>query len=167
MLPLFESGVPLLHRKLRELQRAGHSVTIAYPDEGAWKRFKHQFRDLPEVVCTKVRDGSERYVRLKEGSPEGQHVVIVDDLVQSGGTLIECGKLLHAKGAAHISAYVTHGVFPCEKYKRFEPRPSSGAFGWSNVWITDSCPQTTAAVQNRAPFEVLSLAEPIANALRV
>ena len=47
-----------------------------------------------QVICTKVRDGDKRIVRLKEGSPKGRHVVIVDDLVQSGGTLIECQRLL-------------------------------------------------------------------------
>jgi adenine/guanine phosphoribosyltransferase-like PRPP-binding protein len=31
-----------------------------------------------------VRDGDKRIVRLKEGTPKGRHVVIVDDLVQSG-----------------------------------------------------------------------------------
>ncbi len=41
-----------------------------------------------------MRDGDKRIVRLKEGEPRGRHVVIVDDLVQSGGTLIECQKLL-------------------------------------------------------------------------
>lgn len=41
-----------------------------------------------------MRDGDKRIVRLKEGSPKGRHVVIVDDLVQSGGTLIECQRLL-------------------------------------------------------------------------
>lgn len=41
-------------------------------------------------MCTKVREGDKRIVRLKEGNPAGCHVVIVDDLVQSGGTLIEC-----------------------------------------------------------------------------
>ena len=43
-----------------------------------------------QVICTKVRDGNKRIVQLKEGDPTGRHVVIVDDLVQSGGTLIEC-----------------------------------------------------------------------------
>jgi len=43
-----------------------------------------------QVVCAKVREGDKRIVRIKEGNPEGQHVVIVDDLVQSGSTLIEC-----------------------------------------------------------------------------
>lgn len=49
------------------------------------------------MICTKVRDGDKRIVRLKEGEPRGRHVVIVDDLVQSGGTLIECQKLLSSQ----------------------------------------------------------------------
>lgn len=43
-----------------------------------------------QIICTKVRERDQRIVRLKEGDPTGRHVVIVDDLVQSGGTLIEC-----------------------------------------------------------------------------
>ena len=91
-----------------------------------------------------------------EGSPRDCHVVIVDDLVQSGGTLVECGKLLRSLGAAHVSAYVTHGVFPHGSFTRFQPEGDDGAFGWRKVWITDSCPQTSAAVAGRAPFEVLT-----------
>ena len=52
------------------------------------------YSSLLQVICTKVRDGDKRIVRLKEGEPRGRHVVIVDDLVQSGGTLVECQKLL-------------------------------------------------------------------------
>lgn len=47
------------------------------------------------MVCAKVREGDKRIVRLKEGNPAGCHVVIVDDLVQSGGTLIECQVFLY------------------------------------------------------------------------
>lgn len=160
MLPLFESGIPLLLARLRQLPDRD-TVTIAYPDEGAWKRFHYQFKTegypevrtrmmmgpapehthtlltaggtvqdhavvastaavtsvsspsltaalrptacwpLLQVICTKVRDGAKRIVRLKEGEPAGRHVVIVDDLVQSGGTLKECHALLAALGAAH------------------------------------------------------------------
>ena len=168
-LPLFESGIPLLIDRLKLLDDAD-KITIAYPDEGAWKRFHFQFQGYPEVICTKVRDGDKRIVRLKEGDAIGRHVVIVDDLVQSGGTLIECGKLLHSLGAAHVSAYVTHGVFPLQSYERFKAEATTEdgyREGWCHLWITDSCPTTAVAVKDLAPFEVLSLAEPIANALMV
>lgn len=49
VLPLFESGIPLLRARLESLPDADN-VTIAYPDEGAWKRFHYQFGDYPEVV---------------------------------------------------------------------------------------------------------------------
>ncbi len=48
MLPLFESGIPLARKKLRSLPDADN-ITIAYPDEGSWKRFHYQFGDYPEV----------------------------------------------------------------------------------------------------------------------
>lgn len=100
-------------------------IVVAFPDDGAWKRFHKQLDHFPmvseflwglgmliaylcysfhlfkllhvvwwQVVCAKVREGDKRIVRLKEGNPAGCHVVIVDDLVQSGGTLIECQVIL-------------------------------------------------------------------------
>ena len=53
MLPLFESGIPLLRERLQMLPDADN-ITIAYPDEGAWKRFKYQFNDYPEVAACPV-----------------------------------------------------------------------------------------------------------------
>ena len=157
--PCFETGIPLLLERLKLLPDAD-DVVIAYPDEGAMKRFHTFFEDFHEVVCTKVRKGAERLVTLKEGEPEGKHVVIVDDLVQSGGTLIECGKVLLKNGAKRISAFCTHGVFPNDKHERFT---QSDMF--ANFWITDSCPQTASRVEGKKPFKVLSLAGRIARAL--
>ncbi|XP_054791201.1 ribose-phosphate pyrophosphokinase 3, mitochondrial-like isoform X2 [Prosopis cineraria] len=89
ILPCFESGIPLLKRRLQELPDSDN-ISIAFPDDGAWKRFHKQLQHFPTIVCAKVREGEQRIVRIKEGDPKGRHVVIVDDLVQSGGTLIEC-----------------------------------------------------------------------------
>ncbi|CAJ2648728.1 unnamed protein product [Trifolium pratense] len=165
VLPLFETGIPLLKERLQQLPDADN-VVIAFPDDGAWKRFHKQFDNYSVVVCTKVREGDKRIVRLKEGHVSGHHVVIVDDLVQSGGTLIECQKVLAANGAAKVSAYVTHGVFPNQSWLRFTHKDASEkAFAY--FWITDSCPVTVKALANKAPFEVLSLAGSIANALQI
>ncbi|CAD7694759.1 unnamed protein product [Ostreobium quekettii] len=166
VLPLFESGIPLLLDRLKQLPDA-ENVTIAYPDEGAWKRFHCMFEGYPEVVCIKVRDGDKRIVRLKEGAPQGRHVVIVDDLVQTGGTLSECRSLLTSLGAAHVSAYVTHAVFPEESWKRFQQKEGEEAASFKYFWITDSCSKTVSAIANTKPFEVLSLAGAIARALEI
>lgn len=175
VLPCFETGIPLLERRLRLLPDAA-DLAVAFPDDGAWKRFHKQLRHLPTVVCAKVRQGDERIVRLKEGNPAGRHVVIVDDLVQSGGTLVECMKVLFAHGAAKVSAYVTHGVFPKRSWERFLPPEPQGGDGekgeekkkcFTYFWITDSCPLTVQAIEGKAPFEVLSLAGSIADALQI
>ncbi|KAG5579103.1 hypothetical protein H5410_049730 [Solanum commersonii] len=166
VLPLFETGIPLLKQRLQQLPDS-EKIVIAFPDDGAWKRFHKQLVHYPTVICTKVREGDKRIVRLKEGNPAGCHVVIVDDLVQSGGTLIECQKVLAAHGASKVSAYVTHGIFPNRSWERFLHKTDGSEKAFTYFWTTDSCPHTVKAVANNAPFEVISLAGSIADALQI
>ncbi|KAM3270291.1 ribose-phosphate pyrophosphokinase 4 isoform X2 [Capsicum chacoense] len=177
ILPCFESGIPLLLKRLQQLPDSDN-ISIAFPDDGAWKRFHKQLQHFPMIVCAKVREGDQRIVRIKEGDVNGHHVVIVDDLVQSGGTLTECQKVLAKHGAQKISAYVTHGIFPNRSWQRFnhdeggrcvfsDSCTSSPENGMSYFWITDSCPRTVKEVKDKKPFEVLSLAAPIAAALQI
>ncbi|KAF8390477.1 hypothetical protein HHK36_025003 [Tetracentron sinense] len=167
ILPCFDSGIPLLKNRLQQLPDSDN-ISIAFPDDGAWKRFHKQLQHFPMIVCAKVREEDQRIVRLKEGDPRGRHVVIVDDLVQSGGTLIECQKVLAAHGASKISAYVTHGIFPNRSWERFQQDyGGSPENGLTYFWITDSCPLTVKEVKNKLPFEVLSLAGSIAATLQI
>lgn len=166
VLPLFETGIPLLKQRLHQLPDTDN-VVVAFPDDGAWKRFHKLLDHFPMVVCAKVREGDKRIVRLKEGNPAGCHVVIVDDLVQSGGTLIECQKVLAAHGASKVSAYVTHSVFPKRSWERFIHKNDGSEKAFTYFWTTDSCPLTVKAIGNRAPFEILSLAGSIADALQI
>ena len=124
------------------------------------KRFHTFFEDFHEVVCTKVRKGAERLVTLKEGEPQGKHVVIVDDLVQSGGTLASAGRFSSRTAPRRSARFARTGVFPNDKHERFT---KSDMF--ENFWITDSCPQTVARVEGKKPFKILSLAGRIAQAL--
>ncbi|KAK6134958.1 hypothetical protein DH2020_031295 [Rehmannia glutinosa] len=166
VLPVFESGIRLLKERLQQLP-ALDKIVVAFPDDGAWKRFHKLLDHFPMVICNKVREGDKRFVRIKEGDPAGCHVVIVDDLVQSGGTLIECQKVLAAHGAAKVSAYVTHGVFPKKSWERFLHKNDDSEKAFTHFWITDSCPNTVKAIATKAPFEVLSLAGSIADALQI
>ena len=59
---------------------------------------------------------------------------------------------MNSSGAERVSAYVTHGVFPNESWKRFLGGPLH------RLWLTDSVPTTAGAVSGKMPFEVLSTA---------
>ena len=133
------------------------TLAVALPDEGAFKRFGKKLPGwLHLVKCDKVRDGANRKIIIKEGDPRGRHVIIIDDLVNSGKTLIECRHELVKAGAVKVSAFVPHGVFPKKAWRKITPE----LFG--NFWITDSCPQTARAVKGAKPFHVISLTRPIA-----
>lgn len=157
-----KSAVYLLRRKIQELQAQDptEEFAIAFPDDGAHKRFYTKFPEFPTVVCIKQRVGDERIVKVKEGEPHGKHCVIVDDLVQSGGTLLQCAKPLREMGATKVSCFVTHGVFPQGSHEKFVGNDLIDHF-----WITDSIP-TVSALNGKAPFEVLSLAPLIARYLQ-
>ncbi len=155
VIPRLESGVPLLRDRLATLAKPA----IAFPDEGAWKRFGRWFEAYPLIVCHKLREGRQRRISIREGDPAGRHVVIVDDLAMSGGTLLECRRALVEQKAAAVSAYVTHGVFPDAAWQPFLTA------GFEHFWITDSVPRTAADLQSRPPFEILSLGDTIARLL--
>ncbi len=147
VVPRLETAVPLLLERIKGMQ----DMAVAFPDEGAWKRFGRMFDGYPLIIAHKVRERDQRRVIIKEGSPAGKHVVIVDDLVMSGGTLLQCREALVRAGALKVSAYVTHGVFPGDSWERFAGPQ------FAHFWTTDSCPVTAGRITGREPFEVLSL----------
>jgi phosphoribosylpyrophosphate synthetase len=154
-LPSLHTSVPLL---LERLHKRGSDVkTVAFPDDGAAKRFSAQFKLLgfETIICGKVRDGDERRVTIQEGSPLGRSVVIVDDLVQTGGTLHECAVALKAAGAVDVNAFVAHAVFPNRSWKRFCKGGDRAAF--KHFWITNSIPSITENLPKDDCFEIFDL----------
>lgn len=151
-----QTAIPLLKGKMK--QRGIDCV--AFPDDGAAKRFSAMFQDMEGVeiiVCGKTRGvGDARTVTIQDGDAAGKHIVIVDDLVQTGGTLYETGKVLEGAGASSVNAFVTHGVFPNQSWKRFNKGGDRACF--DKFWVTNSIPTVT----NNLPvkdgiFEVLDL----------
>lgn len=137
---------------LKDMLSGYEDASIIYPDEGAYKRYKKYFIGMNEVICEKRRVGEKRMVTIKEGNPKNRHCVIVDDRIISGGTIIQCKDTLFAAGAETVSAFAAHGAFVGESWKKFMDS------GFSEVWISDSCPTMAEKLKGVAQFRIASLA---------
>ena len=94
------------------------------------------------AVARKTRH-SDRSVEIEFFEPgmfNGRPVVLVDDIVSSGGTLVTCVKALVAAGAATIDAVITHALFPAELGKEF------ARAGIRSIRSTHSVPHPTNAI---------------------
>lgn len=159
------SAVPRVLVEMDAMVGRGN-YAVAFPDEGSYKRFRGTVLQWnpqqPYIVATKTRIGEQRKMQITEisnGAKDASafcHVLIIDDLAQTGNTLEEFRKLLVQAGARHISAYVTHAVFPNRTYLDF--LPGGNKAGLQNFWITDSNPQRSEMLKSLDPFRVLSLA---------
>lgn len=154
---IFRSGVDAL---LRQFPNTKPSSSIAFPDEGAQKRFGSMFAGHNQIVCGKQRDGDKRVVRIIDGDAADADVLIVDDLVRSGGTLIQCLKALKKAGARSVSMFVTHAQFPNESWCKFEQLDDLSAF-----YTTNTIPRVTSVLP-ASKFIVISLAGEIAQLLQ-
>eukprot|EP00053_Salpingoeca_punica_P006962 m.64622 g.64622 ORF g.64622 m.64622 type:complete len:346 (+) comp13934_c0_seq1:229-1266(+) len=157
VIPRLESAMPLLQEELSKLDKS--KVTVAFPDDGAFKRFHNFFTEYDILICNKIREGDKRIVKIKEGDAHGRHVVIVDDLIKTGGTILECANTVKAAGAAEINVFVTHAVFPQGSWKKVIDSPIS------KFWVTDSVPTIADEIRDVRPFVVFQLAGVIADRL--
>jgi phosphoribosylpyrophosphate synthetase len=175
-----ESTVGLLLNELKSQENINEKYLIAFPDDGAHKRFSHLFdnTNYPIVICSKTRqDGDIRITTVKEGkfqlnryrfnnieylgNPKDYHCMIVDDLVQSGGTLIECAQALLQNGATNVSAFVGHGIFPNESWKKFL-HSNNPKVHFHTFYVTNTYPNTQILI-GKPPFKVLSIAQILCN----
>lgn len=154
----------------------GKHIAIAMPDDGARKRFEALFKhEYPVITFDKHRNGDERVIVLRDHHlpgcdaglltddgklPKNLYVILLDDLVQSGGTLAECAKALRKLGADHVGAFVTHAVFPNDSHKRFAVGGKDAGL-LDNFFTTDSVP-LTAEKLNLPPYKVYSCASVLA-----
>jgi adenine phosphoribosyltransferase len=147
------SGIPSLTNIISD------NSIIVFPDDGACKRFKQFFPHYKTIVCSKVREGNDRIIKITDklnfpvdlNDAVYDEVIIVDDLVQSGGTIIKCKKALEALGYTNISAYVTHSVFPNDGWKKMIKA------NFKNFYTTNTVPETTDKLIDIPCFKILNI----------
>lgn len=99
------------------------NVIFASPDVGGVKRArtyaKHFSRNL--VICDKYRKRPNEIAEMTViGEVQDADVILVDDLVDTAGTLCRAAKILIEKGARSVRAMCTHPVLSGEAYKKIE-----------------------------------------------
>ena len=96
-------------------------LTIASPDMGGSKRATRYGNQLGAevVICYKQRKQANQIDKMTViGDVSNRHVILVDDMVDTGGTLCKAAEMLKEKGAKTVRAYCTHGVLSGPAHER-------------------------------------------------
>jgi ribose-phosphate pyrophosphokinase len=93
---------------------ANQDVTIVSPDAGGVERARifAKILDAPLAIVDKRRSGpNEAKAMNLIGEVAGRKAIIVDDIIDTAGTLCEAVRLLRKEGASSVASFASHGVF--------------------------------------------------------
>lgn len=99
------------------------NVLFASPDLGGVKRARNFARILERdfVTCSKYRKKANEIAEMNViGDVEGMDVILVDDLIDTAGTLCKAAEVIMAKGAKSVRAMATHPVLSGKAYENIE-----------------------------------------------
>ena len=137
-------------------------IVIVSPDAGRVKLARNFARKLGVhwAVMEKERPAQQlAEIGYVVGEVKGRTAVIIDDMIDTAGTLCAAAATLHEEGASRVIAAATHGVFSGPAYERL-PREKSGI---DEVVVTDTIPLRPGAPDN---IRVLSTAQTLADSIR-
>ncbi len=99
------------------------NMIFASADSGGTKRATAyaKYFETDVVVCYKNRKKENEVNKVMViGDPSGKDVIIIEDIVDTGGTIAKVSRALKEKGANSIKVFVTHGVLSEKAYKNIE-----------------------------------------------
>jgi len=155
-------AVPVMARDIRARYKDLSSVMVVSPDVGGVVRARALSKRLDDTLLAIVDKRRERpgesEVMNVIGDIEGKACFLIDDIIDSGGTLCNAADALLAKGAKSVTAYITHGVLSGGAVNRIMGSKLT------ELVITVSI-QPTAAVESAPNIRVLSVTDLIGEAI--
>jgi len=149
--------IPYLHAKY-----GSENVTIVAPDVGGVERarfFATRLANAPIAVIDKRRAGPNMIASMNVvGEVAGQTCIIVDDMADTGGTLMKAAQTLIEEGAKKVVACCVHAVLSGDSRKRLNESPIE------EVIVTDTVPHSKGGAGDK--LTVLSVAPIFAEAIR-
>ncbi|PWH10809.1 ribose-phosphate pyrophosphokinase [Bacteroidetes bacterium SCGC AAA795-G10] len=116
---LFASTIFLPHIESLKLS----NLTIASPDMGGSKRAYAYSKYLSSevVICYKQREKANKVSHMELiGNVNGKNVILVDDMVDTAGTLTKAATLMKERGAISVRAICTHALLSGDAYDKIE-----------------------------------------------
>lgn len=137
------------------------NICIASPDMGGAKRAntyaKHLNADI--VICHKERKVANQVDSMMLiGEVEGKNVILVDDMIDTAGTLAKAAELIMSKGAKSVRAIATHGILSGPAFERLQDSMLT------EIAVTDSIPLKKTGVDK---IKVLSCAPLFADVMHL
>jgi len=99
------------------------NLIIATPDIGGSKRARNfaQYLNTDFVICDKYRAEANKVAEMTViGNVQGKNVVLVDDMIDTGGTLCKAAEVILEAGATSVRALCTHPILSGNAYERIE-----------------------------------------------
>ena len=154
-------AVPVLARDVKENYDL-RNVMVVSPDVGGVVRARALAKrtdSLLAIVDKRRERPGESEVMNVIGDVNGKDCILIDDIIDSGGTLCNAAEALLGKGATSVTAYITHGVLSGGAVARI------GASKLTELVITDSI-EPTEAVANAHNIRVVSVHELMGEAIQ-
>lgn len=135
------------------------NLVIATPDVGGTKRASSyaKYFEVPMVICYKLRKKANEIAEMEIiGDVEGMDVLLVDDIVDTAGTITKAADLMTAKGARSVKAIASHAVMSDPASTRVDES------NLSEIIFTDSIPYSKKSEK----VTILSIADVFAESIR-
>ncbi|MCB0804590.1 MAG: ribose-phosphate pyrophosphokinase [Bacteroidales bacterium] len=132
---------------------------MASPDTGGTRRAAAyaKFLDTGFVICYKQRSKPNEIGKMElVGDVRGKDVILIDDIIDTAGSITKAGHLIMDKGANSVRAFCTHPVFSGEAYKRINDSQ------FAEVVTTDTLPLR----ENCDKIKVLTTADLFAEVIK-
>ncbi|MFM7218215.1 MAG: ribose-phosphate pyrophosphokinase [Bacteroidota bacterium] len=135
------------------------NLTFAAPDMGGVNRVRGYAKNFNAemVICDKHRSKANHIAEMTViGDVEGRDIILIDDIVDTAGTLTKAADMLFDKGAKSVRAFCTHPVLSGKAYERIEDSKLT------ELVVTDTIPLK----HNSPKIKVLNSAELFARIIR-
>lgn len=155
-------AIPTLARNFRETYGYGQQFVVVSPDAGGVERSRAFAKRIESsmAIIDKRRTGPNEAKALHLiGDVKDKTAIIVDDMVDTAGTLTQAVESLLKNGAKKVLALATHPVLSGPAIKRLKESPIE------KLIVTDTIPLTEEA-KNSGKIEVISVAPVLAEAIK-